>query len=588
MFRCSSCGGEATVRKNAHVSLGACESVHEPASARRDRDRAFRPRFTTTASRSGSAHGGAGAAVRAVQRPLNVRSTGAAYCDVVESSPRTVAEHVAAVLALVAPLPAREVPLVGLVDGAWAGGPRADVGNDDPDGAVRPTPASGVPSVLADDVYAAGPVPAFDHSAMDGYAVRRRDLPPGGEAGTLDVVADIAAAPGEPRGLAPGTAARIMTGAPLPPGADSVVPVERTSTGRFDPAAEACTDTAEARTNTAGTGAAGARTVTLARQPRDHLRRQGEDIATGTLLAPAGSELTAPLVAGLAASGVSRVRVRRRPRVAVVATGSELVTLGSPTGPGQITDSNSLMLATAIRALGADVVRLGPVPDTPDALAAALDDAVGPGDGCRDATGPGGCCREAADPVDACRDAVGPSSGAAGQVTRSAGEGPGAARGPGVDLIVTAGGVSAGAADVVRGLLAGRPGAVSHVEVAAVGMRPGRPQALARWRGVPWIAVPGTPVAAHVSCAMFVRPAVRRLRGLADPGGRAETRPAAVAWSGPRGREQVVPVRVTDRGVEPAGDGHHLSALVAADALAVIPADVEKVAPGDPVPVIPL
>jgi molybdopterin molybdotransferase len=113
-------------------------------------------------------------------------------------------------------------------------------------------------------------------------------------------------------------------------------------------------------------------------------------------------------------------------------------------------------------------------------------------------------------------------------------------------------------------------------------------KALARWRGVPWIAVPGTPVAAYVSFAMFVRPAIGRLRGLPGRTHAPESRPAAAAWTSPPGREQVVPVRVLPHGIEPTGDGHHLSALIAADALAVVPAGVEKVEPGDLVPVIPL
>ncbi|MBL0887944.1 molybdopterin molybdotransferase MoeA [Myceligenerans indicum] len=500
-----------------------------------------------------------------------------------EPTPRTVAEHVERVLALVTPLPADEVTLARLVDRGSGTAMPGEVA------------ASTEAPVLAQDVYAVGSVPAFDHSAMDGYAVRSEDLPLTGDPVTLQVVADIPAAATEPRDLAPGTAARIMTGAPLPPGADAVVPVERTSTGRFDPVAgsrprAAAPGQAETERRPAGD------TVTLGREPRDHIRLRGSDIAAGSVLARAGRELTAPVVAALAAAGVTRVGVRRRPRVAVVATGSELVPSGSPARPGQITDSNSLMLAAAARAAGADVVRLGPVPDDADALRTVLDEAVGhvrePGRaaGRSTATGP---------PADTSRRG-------SGQVARA------------IDLVVTAGGVSAGAADVVRAVLSagttgpaqgggGRArtesdpdragaepdgdrrawdGAVSGVDLAAVGMKPGRPQALARWRGTPWIAVPGTPVAAYVSFVMFVRPAIHRLRGLPHPV--PELRPAAAGWKSPRGREQVVPVRVLPQGVAPTGDGHHLSALLAADALAVVAAGVEKVEPGDPVPVIQL
>ncbi|MBE1876960.1 molybdopterin molybdotransferase MoeA [Myceligenerans pegani] len=507
-----------------------------------------------------------------------------------EPTSRTVAEHLERVLAMVSPLPPRETTPAEIVDGGAVGpssSGRPDVRVVGPSGDrlldIGPTAPQGTdPAVLAEDVSAAHAVPAFDHSAMDGYAVRSGDLPAGSEPVVLRVVADIPAAPNEPRELAPGTAARIMTGAPLPPGADAVVPVERTSTGRFDPASES------------GVGAAGS--VTLGRQPRDHIRRQGTDTAAGAVLARAGQELTAPLVAALAATGVSRVRVRRRPRVAIIATGSELVPSGSPVRPGQITDSNSLMLAAAARAAGADVVRLGPVPDEPDALRAALDDATfGPGEA---HAGAGGVAGEPGD-VAGRREEVAarPGEVVGGPGGAVAGPGrPAAEADPRVDLIVTAGGVSAGAADVVRAVLSaggdrmpgGGPGAVSGVDVAAVGMKPGRPQALARWRGVPWIAVPGTPVAAYVSFVMFVRPAIERLRGLSGPGRAPESRPAAAGWTSPRGREQVVPVRILADGVEPTGDGHHLSALTAADALAVVPADVEKVEPGDLVPVIPL
>ncbi|WP_460703601.1 molybdopterin molybdotransferase MoeA [Myceligenerans halotolerans] len=513
-----------------------------------------------------------------------------------EPTPRTVAEHVERVLAMVAPLAAYEVTLGDVVGGGAVGWlscgvergrsdvvwsvPRAtdhttsDRPHDNRPTARQPTDLP----VLAENLCAASPVPAFDHSAMDGYAVRGDDLPVTGDPVTLQVVADIPAAAAEPRELAPGTAARIMTGAPIPPGADAVVPVERTSTGRFDPAAEARPGTAD--------------TVTLARQPRDHIRRQGSDIAVDAVLARAGQELTAPVVAALAAAGVSRVRVRRRPRVAVIATGSELVPSGAPTLPGQITDSNSLMLAAAARAAGADVIRLGPVPDDPEALRAALDDAA------FGRPGPEHSAATAGARVDLIVTAGGVSAGAADVVRALLSAGNSVPSGGGADVATVGGGTGAGAASRSGGpdMRSAMPpagstassGAVSDVDVAAVGMKPGRPQALARWRGVPWVAVPGTPVAAYVSFAMFVRPAIGRLRGLPGVSTAPETRPAAVGWKSPRDREQVVPVRVLAQGVEPTGDGHHLSALVAADALAVVPAGVEKVDPGDPVPVIPL
>jgi molybdopterin molybdotransferase len=358
-----------------------------------------------------------------------------------------------------------------------------------------------------------------------------------------------------------------MTGAPLPPGADAVVPVEHTSTGRFVAGASRTEDS-----------------VTLARRPRPHVRAAGEDVGQGDLLAHAGTEVTAPLVGALAASGSVVVPVRRRPVVAVISTGSELVPVGEPLGPGQITDSNGPMLAAAARAAGADVVRLGPVTDDPSALRAALDQVVG---------------------------AVGSQ-----------------ADGAGADLIVTAGGVSAGAADVVREVLASPVGAdgVTDVDVATVAMAPGKPQALARWRGVPWLALPGNPVGAYASFELFARRAIDRLLGAELSGKdhdsevccsastlstqsntpRAVLFPAATGWSAAPGRLLIVPVRLvplpeaapppdeavrTARstvGVVPAGSHHALSALAVADGLALVPPDVDKVRVGDLVRVLML
>ncbi|WP_402375647.1 molybdopterin molybdotransferase MoeA [Isoptericola rhizosphaerae] len=423
-------------------------------------------------------------------------------------TPRTIAEHLAATLARVHPLETTGVRL-------------------DAEGVLG--------LVLARNVVAVAPVPAFDNSAMDGYAVRLTDLPDDGAQVTLPVLADIR--PGHPAGVVgaisgpfcpdsedtsgqelrpqPWGAVRIMTGAPLPHGYDAVVPVERTSTGRF----VAGRPTTE-------------RSVTLGRQHRDHVRRAGTDLAAGDLVAAAGAVVTPGALAASAAAGLTTLPVHRRPRVAVVSTGSELAGLGS-TAPGTIPDSNSLMLAALARAAGADVVRVGAVPDDPGALAAVLD--------------------------------------------RVAGD---------ADLIVTSGGVSAGASDVVREVLAA--GTAQHVDVAAVAMRPGRPQALATWRGVPWVAVPGNPVSALVSFTLFARPAVHRLggrRGLPHD----RTARAARGWASPAGAEQVLPVITGHDGVAPAAhDGHHLSALPTADALAVVPADVTRVSPGDEVTVLPL
>jgi molybdopterin molybdotransferase len=430
---------------------------------------------------------------------------------------RTIAEHRAAVLARVAPTPTVVLPLdLAAVEGLGL--------------------------VPVRDVVAAAAVPPFDHAAMDGYAVRLADLPDDGSPVTLAVTGDVR--PGSPSptaGVLPRrSTVRIMTGAPVPAWADAVVPVERTSTRRF----------------VAG-GPTTERDVTLSRQPRTHVRRAGEDVRPGDVLAGARARVTPALVAVAAAAGLAELAVHRRPRVAVLSTGSELAPAGAAARAGSVPDSNSLMLAALVRAAGADVVRVGAVPDGAAALRTTLDRVV------------------------------------SGLSARSDGEN--GAKGPltPVDLVVTSGGVSAGASDVVREVLASGAPEVSDAELAAVAMRPGRPQALALWRGVPWVAVPGNPVSAFVSAALFVLPAVARLAGAEPPPPR--TARAAVSFASPRGREHVVPVRYVAAGeVVPASGlretetSHHLSALLDADALAVVPADVEKVAAGDEVPVLHL
>lgn len=421
---------------------------------------------------------------------------------------------------------------------------------------VRPTPPADTPledavgAVLSADVVSVLDAPAFDASAMDGYAVRAQDVvgaTPSAPA-VLRVVGDVAAGDAGPAGLdaglGPGEAVRIMTGAPVPPGADAVVPVERTSTGRFTP----------------GAAGSGPTTVAVHDASRTHVRTRGEDVRRGDVVVAAGAVLTARHLSVAASAGHATVRVHRAPRVAVLSTGSELVAPGTTPGPGHLPDSNSVLLAAAARTAGAHVVRRGAVGDSAAALVATLDGLLDAFDG--------------APP----------------------------------DLLVSTGGVSAGAFDVVREVLdpatrAGTPwqDAVTDARLVAVGMQPGRPQGLGRWRGVPWLALPGNPVSAYVSFELFVRPVVDRLRGVPGTGRPLVRRVAAAGWSSPPGREQLVLVRHTEPDgahVVPAGrrpeedatargsGSHRVSALAHADALAVVGADVTAVAPGDPVQVL--
>lgn len=416
----------------------------------------------------------------------------------------TVDEYRDHVLALVSPLPAEQVPLDEL--------------------------ATGVPvrRVLADDVRSRLDVPRFDASAMDGYAVRSADLATAsaGSPVALRVVGDIAAAPSPAqspaphRTSAPGEAVRIMTGAPVPDGYDVVVPVERTSTRRFVP------------------GTTLDETIQVDAPSRPNIRHRAEDVAVGDLVAAAGATTTARLVSAAASAGHTTLPVHRVPRVAVLSTGSELVPAGTTPGPGQIPDSNSLLLAACVRDAGGVPVRVGAVPDTAEAVRAVLDDVA-----------------------------------------------------PHVDLIVTSGGVSAGAFDVVKEVLSGPPDVArgpSEARLVAVGMQPGKPQAAARWRGTPMLGLPGNPVSAYVSFQAFVRPVVRRLAGHPEPTEPLVERVAAEGWRSPAGRQQFLPVRfVGPDGVAPVGPGaHHVSALTRADAIAVVPPEVEAVGSGDTVRVM--
>jgi molybdopterin molybdotransferase len=239
------------------------------------------------------------------------------------SAPLTVEEHLARVLERVRPLPAEPRPLLE---------------------------AAGLP--VAADVLAPRSVPVFDNSAMDGYAVVRDDLVSAlpQRPVVLPVVAEIHAGDAPPRSMVRGTAMRIMTGAPLPPGADAVVPVEWTD--------------------------GGAERVSVMKPPTagEHVRRAGEDVEKGDVLLRAGSVLGPRQLGLLAGVGVEHVETAPRPRVVIMPTGAELVEPGRPLGPGQIHDANSYLLTAAVRATGAIAYRVPATADDVDAFRVALED----------------------------------------------------------------------------------------------------------------------------------------------------------------------------------------------------------------------
>ena len=206
--------------------------------------------------------------------------------------------------------------------------------------------------VLAEDVVAQWPLPSFDNSSMDGYAVIAGDVSSAAEASpvTLTVIDDVPAGSRADIALRPGCAVRIMTGAPIPSGTDCIVPVEVTDAG---------TDSVEIRENVA---------------PGSYIRRAGEDVIVGDVVVRAGTLLSSRQLAVIAAVGKGHVVVYPRPRVAVLSTGSELVEPGTPLSKGMISDSNSFLLVSAANEAGAQAYRVPPVPDEAEAFSAAISD----------------------------------------------------------------------------------------------------------------------------------------------------------------------------------------------------------------------
>ena len=370
--------------------------------------------------------------------------------------------------------------------------------------------------VLAEPVVAHDSLPPFANSSMDGYALRAIDVQKASEEApvSLQVCADIAAGAVSNITLSSGMAARIMTGAPMPSGADAVVPVEDTNEPWRD-ADRPLPDNILVR---------------RAVQIGDYVRHIGEDIKAGQAVMSAGHILRPQEIGVLASLGVSKVKVRRRPRVGILATGDELIDVDKPLSPGKIRNSNSYAQAAQVIALGAELVALGVARDTEQDVRNKLQ--VG---------------------VDA-----------------------------NVDLLVSSAGVSVGAYDVVKAVLEQE----GNVGFWRVRMRPGKPLAFGSYQGVPFLGLPGNPVSAMVSFERFVRPAIRKMAGY-DAWERPSLPVTIKDELHSDGRESYVRATVTRSAegytaVSTGSQGSHMmTSLVKANALVVIPEGVKVVRPGE-------
>jgi molybdopterin molybdotransferase len=361
--------------------------------------------------------------------------------------------------------------------------------------------------VLAEDITAPHGVPSFANSAMDGYAVRSVDVAAVPTA--LTVVEDVPAGSVPSRAVAAGSAIKIMTGAPLPDGADAVVKVEDTDAGSA---------TVEIRA-VAPAGTA--------------VRPAGGDIAAGSKVFDAGTRLSAPHLGVLASIGVAFPKVRRRPTVAILSTGDELVTPETGTlAMGKIRDTNRPTLNAVLEELGAVVIDYGIVPDEADTLNKTL-----------------------------------------GHAARNG------------DVVVTSGGVSMGEYDLIKQELA----SLGTVEFWQVAMQPAKPFAFGSLGGTPLFGLPGNPVSVFVAFEQFLRPALLHMmgatslfrpRGAAIAGEDLRTDPAKTVFiraAVTRDGDRLVAVRSGSQ------QSNVLTALALADAFAVVPVGVGTIEKGRPV-----
>ena len=289
--------------------------------------------------------------------------------------------------------------------------------------------------VLAEDVIAQEDIPPFANSAMDGFALLSQDSQPrDGQPPRLHVTGGVAAGYVAEHAVEPGTTMRIMTGAPVPPGADTVIQVELTRSE--SPESEWVE-------------------ILQAVEPGNNIRPAGEDMRRGQTVLFHGTEIGPWEIGVLATLGWANVPVIRRPRVAILGTGDEVIDVDQPLRPGKIRNSNSYLLEAAVQRAGAEPQRLGVARDTEESLREKFTEAMR------------------------------------------------------CDLIITSGGVSVGEFDLVKNIMTEQ----GEIHFWRINMRPGKPVAFGHIGGVPLLGLPGNPVSAAVTFELFGRPVIRKMSG---------------------------------------------------------------------------
>jgi molybdopterin molybdotransferase len=378
---------------------------------------------------------------------------------------------------------------------------------------LRPGPVATLPlleaqgRILAERVTAGVSLPSFDNSAMDGYAVHAADLQGASAARPvlLPVAMEAAAGAGPLPALHPGTCCRIMTGGPMPPGADAVVKIEESEQ------------------------ADGKVRFVTAPGRGEHVRFRGEDLREGDRLLEPGTRLTPSRLALLAAIGRAEVTVHAAPRVAILTTGNELVAPGQPLQPGQIYDSNAIAMAALVAETGAIPVMLGVVRDDRESTRRLLEEASS------------------------------------------------------CDVVMTSGGVSMGAYDYVSETLR----ELGEVHFERVAQQPGKPLTYATLAGKPAFGLPGNPVSTRVCFEVYVRPALRRLMGHAQPERRRVTVTMKESCSKRQGLTTFLRAVVTqgESGLEASLAGAQGSAMLKsmarANALLWVPAETSGLEAGE-------